>query len=103
MYPGEGFKYRNKKPKNKEEIIEMFLLEIKLFREWIKQVPKERKKSFFWECDYDEMLYLDILLELIFENFPDLKKIDKHLLDEIIQFQFATKLHRIRSSGFAKI
>jgi hypothetical protein len=81
---GEGWKFRDKVPENKNEIIQLFRTEVKEFKKWIDTVSPKRKESIFWECDYDEQLYLDIAIQLIFENFEAIHNLQKKVINEII-------------------
>lgn len=81
---GEGWKFRDKEPENLNEVISLFISEVKEFRNWATKVSPERKKSKFWECDYEEQLYLDVACELLFIKFRDLQKLPKIIVEELI-------------------
>jgi len=81
---GEGWKFRDMMPENKKEIIQLFISEVKEFRRWANTVSKERKESIFWECDYDQQLYLDIVIELIFERIKSLQDLPSKVIEEIL-------------------
>ena len=81
---GDGWKFRDKEPENKTEIIQLFISEVEEFKHWAKTVSIKRKESIFWECDYDNQLYLDIVLELLFINFRKIEELSQEVINEII-------------------
>ena len=81
---GEGFNYRDQQPENEQEVIDLLQSEFEQFIKWTDVVPPKRKESLFWECDYDEQLYLDTALNHIFKYFQNLAELDSRVVTQIV-------------------